>query len=144
MAEKLLVDLADEVNALCSSAEMARRKRLWVKLFRGERPEKPPVKCAPFMSWWYDLVWRRLIPEEQFHFKEGLARHLEVQLRKKLYKFRNLRDDDVIAPTVWVVGMEVTPKDEMWGLKISRERTGDVGGAYKEIPPSSRKRTSTS
>jgi len=134
MAEKLLVDLADEVNALCASPEMERRKPLWVKLFRGERPEKPPVKCAPFMTWGYDLVWRRLIPEERFHFKHGLARHLEVQLRKKIHKFRHLRDDDVIHPTVWVVAKEVTPTDEMWGLKISRTRPEEEGGAYKEIP----------
>ena len=41
MAEKLLVELAEEVNDLCRSPEMARRKPLWIKLFRGERPERP-------------------------------------------------------------------------------------------------------
>ncbi|KPJ52386.1 MAG: hypothetical protein AMS16_06420 [Planctomycetes bacterium DG_58] len=135
MAEKLLVDLADEVNELASSAEMERRKPLWVKLFRGERPEKPPVKCCPFMAGHYDLVWRRLIPQESLHFRNGLARHLEIQLRKKIYKFRYMRDDDVIRPTVWVFAKEVTPRDDLWGLKIRRRRPEEEGGAYKELPP---------
>ena len=135
MPEPLLVDLAEAVNAFYKTPEMDRRKSLWGKLFRGERPEKPPVKVAPFMTGHYDLVWQRLLPEERLHFSDGLRRHLEIQLRKKLFKFRHLRDDDVIRPTVWVYAKTVTPRDKQWGLEIRREHTGDVGGAYKEIPP---------
>ncbi|HUU43525.1 MAG TPA: hypothetical protein VMX57_07085, partial [Planctomycetota bacterium] len=134
MPEPLLVDLAEEVNAFWRSPEMDRRKSLWVKLFRGERPAKPPVKVAPFMTWGYDLVWQRLIGEDRFRFKSGLARHLEVQLRKKLYKFGNFRDDDVVAPTVWVPAKEVTPADAMWGVQIRRTHPDEVGGAYKPVP----------
>ena len=134
MSEPLLVDLAEEVGTFWRSAEMDRRKSLWLQLFRGERPEKPPVKVSPFMSWGYDLVWQRLIPEDQLHFKSGIARHVEVQLRKKLFKFRNFRDDDVIHPTVWLPAETVTPTNEMWGVKIRRTHPQEVGGAYKPVP----------
>lgn len=135
MGEKYLMDLADEVNALCRSAEMERRKHLWETLLRGEAPaEKIPVKCSPFMAGHYDLVWQRLMPEETLHCSEGLARHLEIQLRKKIFKFRYLRDDDVILPTVWVFSREVIPPIELWGVRMDVTRPQEVGGAYKEIP----------
>jgi len=135
MAESLLVELAEEVNVLADSEEMRRRKFLWEKLLSGRRPEKPPVKCAPFMVGHYDLVWRRLIPEKSLRFRKGLRRELEIQLRKKIHKFRNLRDDDVIVPTVWVYAKDVTPTDKLWGLKIRRRMPHEEGGAYKEVPP---------
>ena len=135
MAETVLTELAREVRELCASAEMNRRKRMWETLFRGEQPERPVVKCAPFMGPWYDIVWQRLIPEDSLHFKDGPARRIEIQLRKKIVKFRELRDDDVIMPTVWVFPKPVIASDDLWGLKIERTRTGDEGGAYKEVPP---------
>ncbi len=135
MAETVLVELAHEVNELCASAEMARRKRLWETLLRGERTERPVVKCAPFMNGALDPVWDKLIPEADIRLKDGLARNIEIQLRKQIVKFRHMRDDDVMMPIVLVMSQPSVPLDLMWGLPIKRQRPQESGGAYKPIPP---------
>ena len=135
MPEPLLVELAEEVREIAESAEMERRKKLWETLFRGERPEKPPVKCGLFMSRWMGMAWQRLIGEDAIHFKTGVERDVEVQLCKRIYKFRRLNEDDVLPLTVWVFAEPVVDADALWGLKISRDRPAEAGGAYKEVPP---------
>jgi len=131
--EPLLVELARQVLDNWQSTEMERRRRLWRALFRLERVPKIPVKCAVYES--YDLVWQQMIPEDKIVFKEGMRRHVELLLRIKLEKFRRLRDDDVIWPTLWASVDRGRGEDGLWGVPLKVESTGVVGGAYKPIPP---------
>ncbi len=137
--EPLLMDLAAQVLDNWRSTEMERRRQLWTRHSRPERQNKIPVKCATFD--YYDLVWQQLLPEEVFHFKEGLRRELEIQLRIKLNKFARLHDDDVIWPTLWGRvergrGPSADASDDsLWGLPLRIEQTDSVGGAYRPVPP---------
>ena len=72
--EPLLVELAAQVLENWRSAEMERRRGLWMRHFRLQNQDKIPVKCAVFD--YYDLVWQQLIPEDTLHFTAGLRREL--------------------------------------------------------------------
>ncbi len=129
----LLTDLAEQALALWRSTEQDRRRRLWADHFNG-RTREVPVSCAMFQGS-QDLVWQQIIPEETFVHKEGMAHALEVHLRHRLWRAEHLADDTPLDPTFVVWGLPALGPDELWGVPLAFESTGQVGGAYKPVPP---------
>ena len=128
-----LLDLASELNALWASPEQERRRRLWADHFNG-RTREVPVTCAMFQGW-QDLVWQQILPEDEFIYKDGLARVIEVRLRHHLWRAANIPDDTPHDPTLALGALPPLGPDELWGVPVAYDSTGVAGGAYKPLPP---------
>jgi len=129
----LLTDLAQQAQAVWASPEQERRRRLWADHFNG-RTREVPVSCAMFQGW-QDLVWQQIIPEETFVHKDGMARTLEVHLRHRLWRAEHIPDDTPLDPTFVLHALPAMAPDELWGVPVAFESTGQAGGAYKPVPP---------
>lgn len=129
----LLTDLADELLALWTSPEWDRRRRLWADHWAG-RTREVPVACCMFQGN-QDLVWQQLLPEETLHYREGLARRLELHLRHRLWRARHLPDDVPHDPLFTIYAAPEVAPDELWGMPLAAQDSGQVGGAYKPVPP---------
>jgi hypothetical protein len=129
----LLTDLAEELVAHWCAPEQGRRRKLWADHFEG-RTRQVPVSCAMFQGA-QDLVWQQILPEETFTHKAGLARHIEVHLRHRLWRIANIPDDTPLDPTLVLGALPALAADELWGVPLEFAHTGDAGGAYKPRPP---------
>ncbi len=129
----ILTDLADQLLELWHSPEQERRRRLWANHFAG-RTREVPVSCAMFQGS-QDLVWQQILAEEAFVHKAGLARTIEIHLRHRLWRVRNIPDDTPCDPTLVLSALPEMAPDELWGVPLEMESTGMAGGAYKPIPP---------
>ena len=129
----ILTDLVQQACALWASPEQDRRRRLWADHFNG-RTTEVPVSCAMFQGS-QDLVWQQILPDETFVHKEGMARTLEVHLRHRLWRAEHIPDDTPLDPTFALWGLPPLAPDELWGVPLAFESTGQPGGAYKPVPP---------
>lgn len=129
----LLTDLAAELTEHWRSPEQERRRRLWADHFEG-RTRQVPVSCAMFQGA-QDLVWQQILPEEAFTYKEGLARHLEIHLRHRLWRIAHIPDDTPLDPTLVLWAVPPLAADELWGVPVEFTHTDQPGGAYKPRPP---------
>ncbi len=124
-----LRDLAHEVLELSRSREQLERRALWVAM----HALKPPRALVSYAM--YTHVWEREIADPAwFRHESGLARHIEVQLRARLWKARYIPDDEPVLPTVWLHMPHPPGDDRLWGVALPSVRT-DPLGAYKPIPP---------
>lgn len=130
MPDPLLTDLAAEVRELSESAEHTSRRKLWVDF----HALKAPRALASYGM--YPHVWERCVaPEGLMVRREGLARSIELQLRCRLWKARELEDDEPINPTIWLAmprprgGVE-----RLWKVPLEYNRS-KLRESYKPIPP---------
>ncbi|MCX6359729.1 MAG: hypothetical protein NT029_07990 [Armatimonadetes bacterium] len=129
MPNPMLADLAAEVAALAASPEQLARRRLWADL-HSLRAARPLVSYAM-----YTHVWEReLAPEGAVVSPGGLERAIEVQLRARLWKARNIPDDEPALPTVWLGAPPLPGSGPLWGIDLPSRRS-DAPGATKPIPP---------
>jgi hypothetical protein len=129
----LLTDLAEELLAYWTSPEWDRRRRLWADHWAG-RTREVPVSCSMFQGS-QDLVWQQILPEDTFHHQEGMARQIEIHLRHRLWRARNILDDVPLDPLLTLSAVPELPPDELWGVPIEFHSTGQAGGANKPVPP---------
>ncbi len=128
-----LSDLAAEVARIAQSSEMQNRRELWVRHFDCERQGKIPVNCAMFIAQ-DDVVWSRLIPEEQRVYHHSLEAKLELAMRQRIYKFKHIPDDDVINPTLWLRALCSAGQPHAWGVPVEVEHSTEHWGSYKPQP----------
>jgi hypothetical protein len=129
----LLSDLTDQLLSLWASPEQERRRRLWTDHWAGHT-RQVPVACAMFQGA-QDLVWSQILPEETFRYQAGLARQIEIHLRHRLWRAAHIPDD---VPQDPLLTLSVAPQmapEELWGVPLAFHSTGQVGGAYKPVPP---------
>ncbi len=134
MPDTVIAELAAELAEIAASDENRRRAKLWRRHFACEKQAKAPVKITLYMGW-HGTVWQRLFPESEIVSEDGRARNIETQLRQKIWKFRNIPDDDYLWPTVWMKPDRKREADSMWGVPLDVTRPDEAGGAYKEVPP---------
>jgi len=129
----VLADLLAEALELWQSPEQERRRRLWADHFNG-RTDEIPVSCAMFQGS-QDLVWQKILPECTFVHKEGVARTVEAHLRHTLWRAQHVPDDTPHDPALRLSALPALAPDELWGVPLASESTGQAGGAYKPVPP---------
>ncbi len=129
MPDTLLVELARETLELSESPLHAARRKMWV----GLHSLCPPRNLASYGM--YTHVWERDIAEPSlFYHKGGLARHLETVLRARLWKAKNIPDDEPLATTI-ILGTPHPPGEKrLWGVKTENIRPRGIG-SYKPAPP---------
>ena len=129
----VLTDLLAEALELWQSPEQERRRRLWADHF-NQRTDEVPVSCAMFQGS-QDLVWQKILPESTFMHKEGMGRIVEMHLRHTLWRAKHIPDDTPHDPTLRLSALPALAPDELWGVPLASESTGQAGGAYKPVPP---------
>lgn len=93
-------DLLDEVVENCNSNENWRRKKIWIN-HNNQIGEKKLLFNVHLWKIIDQKVWYELIPISELKTKDKYERFVELQLRRKLFKFRYINDYDVIMPTIW-------------------------------------------
>lgn len=83
--------LAEKARTIAELPEMAERKKRWIS-FNALRPEKSMVLCNP------EGAWIELIQEKELLCEDERLRQWEVQLRRIIYQWEYLRDDQVYEP----------------------------------------------
>ncbi len=126
-------DLVEQVLEACASPRYGQLKNMWTRHNRLEKGEKIPV-CV-HLHRGYTQTWRELIPPDELQSEDPLTRNIELQLRQKLFRHREIPDDDVLLPTIWLEPVRPAGSDDrLWGMPLRRAVPDDPKGAYTFLP----------
>jgi hypothetical protein len=93
---KLLRELALKVRDIALNPVWQEKTRLWRDKNRL-RKVRPLILCSlP------DQAWNELIPERSLNVQDPLFRKNEWDLKKRIYRWENLKDDEIITDRVYV------------------------------------------
>ncbi len=88
---EVLRRLAERNYEISQSAVSAERRRLWKK-HNSLESERPMILADP------EAAWAELIPTESLLCEDPLLREWELMLRKGIFNFEKIGDDDVVEP----------------------------------------------
>jgi hypothetical protein len=116
---EVLRRLAEQCYTISQKPVMEERKKLWTRLndLDGERPM---ILADP------EGAWIELIPTEELQCSDPILREWELRLRKAIFNFENIGDDDVVEP--WF--------DISWDVRIGNhgvevvKHQGENRGSY--------------
>ncbi|MBI4165638.1 MAG: hypothetical protein HY508_07895, partial [Acidobacteria bacterium] len=92
----LLRDLALKVRDIAQCPVWREKNRLWLDK-NSLRHTRPLILCSlP------DQAWNELIPECSLSVQDSLFRKYEWDLKKRIYRWENLRDDEIITDKLYV------------------------------------------
>ena len=128
----VLRDLAQQVAEACANPRYTQLRAMWTRHNRLEKVEKIPVSVHLHRG--DTRTWRELIPPAQLVLQDPFARNLELQLRQKLFRHREIPDDDVLLPTLWLDAVRPSGEDRLWGVPLRRAVPSDPKGAYTFVP----------
>ncbi len=120
----ILRDLAKRVAEIGASSEMEARRREW-KRHNSLHPGKPMMLIFPEGS------WGELLPESVLGCEEPAARHMEWDLRHRIYTFEHFRSDNVVDGE-WVVHKAI--RNTGWGLEPRHRDSPEARGAWAFDP----------
>jgi len=106
----LLRRLAEKARAIAEEPVMRERKDLW-RRHNGLRSARPMIMADP------ECAWEELLPLRDLVCTQPLLRFWELNLRKRIFQFEIIGDDDVAEP--WF--------DIPWDVRI-----GDFGAAARK------------
>jgi hypothetical protein len=88
--------LAGEVKEIAEKPLWDEKRGLW-KSANGLRKVRPLVLASlP------DAAWRELIPEKDLVVRDAYLRTIEWDLRKRIYRWKYIKDDEIINGTLYV------------------------------------------
>jgi len=123
-----LKPLVDKIVELSQEPEQKIRKQLWARFNALQPVAKAPVCVTyggiPAPQW--DLMFGR----NHLRCTDPLARHIEFDLKKRIWIERNVPDDNVTWPAVLIPAAAASPPD--WGVPVGWRSPDDELGA-KEI-----------
>ncbi|NWG12906.1 MAG: hypothetical protein HXY20_05145 [Acidobacteria bacterium] len=92
----MLRDLALRVSDIARHPSWGLKTALW-KQKNSLRRVRPLILCSlP------DQAWREIIPERSLRTQDPLLRKYEWELRKRIYRWEYLKDDEVITDRIYV------------------------------------------
>ncbi len=114
-----LRDLATRVAEIAADPYNEERRNWWYAL-NDLRPVRPLALAFPEGS------WRELMPAGTLKLTDPVWRGREAYLKQKIYRWENIRDDNVIEPTI-----EVGPprREVGWNAETRLRRIEGVGAA---------------
>lgn len=125
----LIRELAVETAQLCESAENARRKDLWIRHHNPACGGRPIVNVHLWKMGDH-AVWHEIIPDDTIAAMDPDERFVERQLKQRLFKFKEIVDEDVLLPTLWV-DAAVERDEPEFGLSPLAEEPPTAGGAKR-------------
>jgi hypothetical protein len=121
---EILRSLAGRVREIAELPEQAIRKRRLTN-HNALKPERPIILAYP------ECAWLELLPESSLHCEDKTLRGWEQSLRKKIYWWDHLRDDNTVEP-YFNLGWDIDMGN--YGFDIAYEH-GDNRGSYHWVPP---------
>jgi len=115
----VLRDLAKRVADIAQHPKNREHHQLWLRHNRLDKT-RPMIRVCP------EGAWCELIPEASLQCSSPWARRYELDLRKRIYHWENIRDDSVISDGVWACTEFVNTG---WGVKAERIEPGSRRGA---------------
>ena len=135
MSAQVLRELAARVAEACGEPRYDRLKKIWhAQNGLLQKAEKVPVHVHLFMGGRIDPQWKELIAEDEIVCADPFERSIEIQLRKRLFKFEQIPDDDMILPYVLVPVVMKTDR-ATWGVEVVHHHSDDPDGAWKAEAP---------
>jgi len=121
----LLRDLARQVAEIAAHPRHAAQAELW-KQQNALRRVRPMVLVFPEGS------WTELLPDDSLVIADPFFRRWEFHLRHLIYRWRHLRDDNVITPVIKVPAVR---SHTGWGLEPKTIPSSEARGAVGFDPP---------
>lgn len=116
--------LAGRVAELAHRPEEEEKRKLWYA-HNALQPTRPLIFCDP------ENGWNEILTPQTLECEGGLARALELQLRREIFWGDSMRDDKVIEPWFEVLYFS---HDTGWGVPLERHGGAD-GGSFNWTPP---------
>lgn len=131
----IIEQLIHEVIEKCNSNKNIKRKKIWVNHNHliGERKLLFNVHLWKITD---HRVWYEIIPISELKTKGGYEKFVELQLSRKLFKFKYIDDYDVILPTIWVAPI-VENNGPLFGVEPKVQIPEGLGkkGLFDEFVP---------
>jgi len=128
---ELLRPLVDRMVELAALPVQAERKKLWADHQALRKTPRAPV------SVYYEGIptpqWKYMLGEDYLRCRDGLARTIELNLRCRLWVARNVPDDHILWPSVWVSYPRV--EKQGWGVELAYHDATEELGAWAYDPP---------
>ncbi len=104
---RILRGLAEKVRDIANMPEQETKRQMWFRHNRLERG-KPMVLIFPEGS------WGELLSDKELETGSEFCRNYELQLRRIIYQWEHMRDDNVVEP---VLRCPLVIEDSGWGVK---------------------------
>ena len=122
--KQILRKLAGKVREIAELPEMEARRNRWYK-FNALEPECPMILCFP------EGAWSELLNQESLNCKDEKLRQWELDLRRKIYWWEEINDDNTLEP-YFNINWKVNIGD--YGVDVNYEH-GENRGSYVWDPP---------
>ena len=120
----LIRDLAKRVAEIAADPIHAERADRWRRFNRLE-PDRPMVLIFPEGS------WREILPDDQLVCTDPVCRGWEGDLRRRIYYWEELQDDNVVSPTI---ASPVVVHNTGWGVSANARPSAQATGAAHYDP----------
>ena len=125
---EILNPLVDQIIELSQGPEQEIRKQLWARFNALQPVTKAPV-CVTYGGI-PAPQWDLMFGQNHLRCTDPLARHIEFDLKKRIWVEQNVPDDNVTWPAVLIPAAAASPPD--WGVPVGWRSPDDELGA-KEI-----------
>ena len=122
---QIVRELARRVADIAARPEHEALRREWIRHNRLEQG-RPMIRVSPEGS------WCELIPEASLECSSDTGRQYERDLRQRIYRWEQLKDDVLIAPTVFALP---AVRNTGWGIVPQRVGSGEERGSWAYDPP---------
>ena len=123
--QKIIRVLAQRVSEISKSEEEAKKRDMWRK-HTSLKGSVPPVFVSPEGS------WAEILPEESLECEDSFAKEIELELKKRLFRFDIIKDDTPIE-NVFDFPVSLIPVNEHWGLPVVR-KPASGRGSWRHVP----------
>ena len=123
---KIIRCLAKEVCAAAEEPCEEEKREMW-RRHTSLQGTRPPIFVSPEGS------WVEILPEEALQCSDPDARSVEVELRRRLFRYHAIRDDTPIEK-VFDFPMGYFPLNSVWGVQPKVMRSMDKRGSWHYDP----------
>ena len=125
-----ILELAEETLELCASAKNTSRIEKWIK-HQNFESRGDILLNVHFWRNNINQMWKELVPDSEIKSASKSEYFVERTLLQRIFKFKNIDDDDVLLPTIWIDPV-MLPQSRMFGID-KRQETDGVSVKYSEV-----------
>lgn len=116
---RVIRELAKKVCEISKLAEQEKLREMWRK-HTSLKGNLPPVFVSPEGS------WAEIFPAEALVCEDAFAREIELELKKRIFRFEVIRDDTPVE-NVFDFPVSCIPINKHWGLPVVRKPASGRG-----------------
>ena len=122
---RVIRELAKKVCEISKLPEQEKLREMWRK-HTSLKGNLPPVFVSPEGS------WAEIFPVEALACEDAFAREIELELKKRIFRFEVIRDDTPVE-NVFDFPVSCIPINEHWGLPVIR-KPASGRGSWRHVP----------